>query len=175
MLLRRNTRRPKRRWWQRLLRAAALVLLALIGLYATLPYWVPTGMIRRHLAGVMAEQMDVDVRIAEMSLSWSRGVELRELIIASPESFGGGPMVVVRKIRVAFSPSDFFLRDRIEWMEIEEPHALVQIDRSGNLNLSVLEKLKFDAEPMRISLREAGATVRLPDHERLLKIYVKNA
>jgi len=157
------------------MRTAVLGVFVLVALYVTLPYWVPTGLVKGYLAGTMSEQMGVTVSIEEMSLSWSRGAELRELIVRSPESFGGGPMIVVRKIRVELSPLDLLLRDRIEWMELEEPHALIQFDRSGNLNLSVLEKLKFGPNPVRIGVREAGATVRLPDHERLLKVNVKNA
>ncbi len=174
-MFRRGRQKPKRRWWQRLIRIAALVAILLIGLYVTMPFWMPTNLLKRHLAKRMSRQMGVEVRIEGMSLSWSRGVEIRNLQIDSPPAFGSKPMVDVKEIRIELAPIDFLLRGRIGWMELEEPRASVRIDPAGNVNLGVLEKLQFDAQPLRVSVRQAVGTIRLPDHDRLLQIRVSDA
>jgi len=151
------------------------VAILLAGAYAALPLWAPTGLIRDYLAGAMSAQMGVDVRIEGVSLSWSEGVELRGLHIASPEGFGPEAMVVVPRIRTELAPLDMLLHDRIGWMVLDGPRAFVQVDEAGNVNLAVLKKLRFKAEARRLSVRRAEAAVRLPGHDKLLKVQISDA
>jgi len=167
--------KPARRWWQHLVRLAALLCVVLAVGYATLPYWAPTGLIRRHLAEVMSRQMGTAVRIGDMSLSWSQGVDLRDLEIDSPAGFAPGAMVRVGHIRAEFSPVEFFLHDRIGWMEIARPEAFIQVDRDGNVNIAALSKLHFDAQAERISVSQATVSIQLPDDDKLLVIGVSDA
>ena len=102
-----------------------LLVLAAAAAYVTLPWWAPTSYIRRKLAGMMSEQMGVDVRIASMSLSWSGGVEIRDMTIESPPGFGDEPMAFVEKISAEFSPVNFFVYKRLGWMKVEGPRHLL--------------------------------------------------
>jgi len=157
------------------IRVAALAAVLIVAAYVTLPLWAPTGLIKAHLAEKMSRQMGVDVRIAEMSLSWTHGIRLRKLTIASPEGFSDRPMVVIANIRADLSPVDLFFRKQVAWLELEQPQAYLQIDADGNANLAPLSKLRFDAEARRISVHLARATVRLPHHDKLLRINISDA
>ena len=154
---------------------AALLCVAAGGAYATLPYWAPAGAIGRYLSGQMSRQMQTPVRIGRFSLSWSRGVEITDLEVDAPAGFKPGAMVHVDRIRAEFSPVEFFLHDRIGWMEIEGPRAFVQVDQAGNVNLHALSKLRFKAQAERIGVSRAGATVQLPGDDKLLAIGVSDA
>ncbi|HUU59728.1 MAG TPA: hypothetical protein VMZ50_09300, partial [Phycisphaerae bacterium] len=160
-----RTGRPRRRWWQVALRAGLIAVLVLAIAYVALPWWAPAGAIRDLLARRMAEQMGVNVRIGEMSLSWSRGIELRGLVIGSPPGFGDEPLVRVERIRADLSPIDFFLRRRLDWMEIDRPHLFARMDREGNVNLHPLAKLQFDVQARRISVREGTGLLKLPAYD----------
>lgn len=162
--------RPRRRWWQRICRGLMAAMVLLAAAYVTLPFWAPCGYLRRALAGQMSRQMGVDVRIGGMSLSWSRGVELRDLTIASPEGFGPELMAVVRRVRAEFSPVNLLINRRVAWMELDRPELFVRIDEAGRTNLEPLRRLDFDVETGRTSIHRAVARVRLPGHDRLLRL-----
>jgi len=174
-LLSPKSKKPARRWWQWAVRLAATALLVGAGVYATLPYWMPTGFIRDHLADQMSRQMGVDVAIRDMSFSWSEGIELSQLEISCPTMPETAPMVQVQSIRAEFSPIGFFFHKRIAWMELERPTVLAEVDDKGQLNLAVLEKLRFDAVAHQISVRQAEATIKLHGHEQLLRLRVHSA
>ncbi len=153
----------------------ALVGIGLIGAYVTLPFWVPTGLLKGYLTRQMSEQMGVDVQIADVSLSWSEGVVLRQLRIASPSGFSYEHAVIVETIRADLSPVDFLLHKRIAWMEVDSPRVFVQVDSEGNTNLAPLRSLRFDADAQRISVRGAELALRLPHHDRMLQVRVSDA
>jgi hypothetical protein len=143
--------------------------------YASLPYWAPTGAIGRRLAAEMSRQMGTDVRIGQVAMSWSRGIELRDLEIDSPDGFDESVMVHVERIRADLSPIDMFLHDRIGWMSIDRPTATVQLDEDGNINIAALSKLHFDAQAEQISVSGASASVVLPATDKRLLIAVSDA
>ena len=68
-------RRPhQRRWWQILVRGI-VVSLVVIGLaYVTLPWWLPTSLLRSWIAHDLAGQTGVDVTIDDLSISWREGL-----------------------------------------------------------------------------------------------------
>jgi hypothetical protein len=145
--------------------------------YITLPWWAPTGLIRQHLADEMSRQLGLDVRIGKISLSWGEGLELRDLEIDSPEGFSAGSgktMLRAAVIRTELSPINFFWRKRIGWMEVERPVLNVEIDAEGNVNVSVLDRLKFDARTDRISVKQAEVNILLPKHKQRLVVGVQD-
>ncbi len=158
-----------------MLRAAAVLVLVATGAYVALPVWAPTGLIKGYIAGEMSRQMGVEVQIAGMSLSWSDGVELRDLRIAAPEGFPTQPMVLVERIRTDLAPLDILFHKRIEWMVLERPHVFVDVNPDGTVNLAVLENLRFDVEAQRISVRRADAVIHLPPHDTLLRVRISDA
>ncbi|HUT61126.1 MAG TPA: hypothetical protein VNA25_25035 [Phycisphaerae bacterium] len=166
--------KPKRRWWQVLIRVAVLAGLVLLGAYVTLPWWVPTGWLRSRIERQMSEQMGVATHIEHLSLSWSGGVEIRDLVVDSPEPFGPGAMVFVSRLRADFSPLDLLLHRRMAWMEIDNPRLFIRVDRQGRLNLAPLAKLKFDVITDRISVRRGLAVLKLPDREEPIRLDISN-
>lgn len=174
MTIEKRQKRPRRRWWQVLCRAAVLLGVVVTGAYVTIPWWAPTGYLRDRIAEQMRRQMGVDVRIAEMSLSWSRGVELHRLTIASPEGFEAGPMVVVERISGPFSPIDLLFNEKLEWMELERPMLSAQLDEQGNINIAVLKKLHFDVKVDRVSVKMGCATLAFPGSDDRIRLNVSD-
>ncbi len=175
MFFRRKKHKPKRTPLQRVIRAAAWVGLTLLAAYVCLPLWAPTGLIRDYLADDLSRQLGVDVRIDTVSLSWSGGVEIRNLQIDSPEGFDDRPMIIVPRILADLAPIEMLTSKQIAWMVIESPQVFAEIRSDGKLNLSSLEKLHFDIETQRISVRQAQAEICLPQHESMLKVQIHDA
>ncbi|MFW5841364.1 MAG: hypothetical protein ACOCZE_12355, partial [Planctomycetota bacterium] len=151
----------RRFWWQRLLRAAAILSLALAGAYVTLPWWLPTDWIKQYLAAEMSEQMGVAVEIDDAQISWDQGLRLEGVRIYSPESFNQATMAEIREIRTDFSPISTLLSGKIEWMEILHPRLYIRVDQQGKTNIAPLEMLEFDFQAKRISVTEAVGIVTL--------------
>ncbi|KKK94449.1 hypothetical protein LCGC14_2682730 [marine sediment metagenome] len=159
--------RPRRRWWQILLRIAVAVLLLLLVGYISLPWWAPKDLIRRHIAESLTRQMGVAVEVGPLSISWSGGVEIDGLSIASPRGFAPDSMLRVERIRCDFSPLYFLLQHRIEWMELDRVHLAVQMDRKGRLNIAPLGKIKLEVEANRVVTRRSEVTMQLPGDDIL--------
>jgi hypothetical protein len=156
-------------------RAAVVVLLALIVAYVTLPWWAPTGYIARCLAGGLSRQAGVAVHIDSISLSWSEGVEIRGLTVASEADFAPEPLAHIERIRADFSPIDIFLRNRIDWIELHRPRLFVRQGPDGRFNTAPLQRLQFDVRPRRVSLHQAVATLKLSHREAPLRLNVADA
>jgi hypothetical protein len=145
--------------------------------YVSLPWWAPTDLIRRHLINQMSSQLGLDVQIGDISMSWDEGIELRDIRIASPKGFSSGAgstMLSAAVIRAELSPINFFWRRRITWMEIDRPVLNVEVDAKGNVNASVLSRLKFDAKTDRTSIKEAVVNILLPKHRQRLVVGVQD-
>ncbi|HUS48447.1 MAG TPA: hypothetical protein VM098_10010, partial [Phycisphaerae bacterium] len=168
----RKLRRPKRRWWQILCRAAAVAALALAGAYVTLPWWAPTRLIKDWLAAEMARQMDVDVQIDGLSLSWASGMEISGLKIGSTGDTGPEPMAEIDRVRMDFSPIDLFIHDRVEWMELDRPRFSVRYGPDGSLNVERLTRLDFEARAERITQRKGVVTFSMPGRSDPLQLEV---
>lgn len=166
--------RPRRRWWQVLIRAAVLPGLVLLGFYVTLPWWMPTRWLRGYLERQMSDQMGVSVHIDGLSVSWSNGVEIRELMIDSPEPFGPGAMAFVSRLQADFSPLNLILHRRIAWMELQNPRLFIRVDSQGRLNLAPLGRLKFDVLTDRISIRRGLVVLKLPDRKEPIRLDISN-
>jgi len=164
--------RPRRRWWQVLCRVVAFSAPVLAAAYATIPWWVPCGLVRSRLESQMSQQMGVPVRIGSLSLSWSRGVEISELVIDSPD--GGGPMVTVDRIQAELAPLSL-LRGRLPWVEIDRPHVWVRFDSEGNMNILRLAGLDSDIQPDRVSVHRAKVFVYAPGRDSPFLMDVSDA
>ena len=149
--------------------------------WVSLPWWLPTNVIRRELAASLARQMGVEVNVSALAFSWAGGVELDGLSIAEPGGFGLGdprsasqPMIYIDNIRCDFSPLALLLNRRLEWMEIVRPRLRVRVDSAGNINLALLKKLQTGPEVGRISVRDAEVSLQLPDQPDLPTMRVGN-
>ncbi len=164
--------RRRRPWRQKLLRAAVMVLLVVGAAYVSLPWWLPVETIRRNIRDDLSRQLGLPVEVGPVSISWSGGVEIDGLKIASPEGFLPGPMIHIERIRCDFSPLEMAVNNRIPWMVLERTYVTIQADREGNLNVAPLGNMVFATETGRISVRQAEVTLRVPDNERLLVLNV---
>lgn len=169
-LLRRNASRPRRRWWQKFIRISILVVLVLGGLYATLPWWMPTDWLRDRIARDMSRQTGAPVEIGQMRLSWFHGVTLEGLTIQAPD--GRGPVAVVERVRTDFSPVDVVVHKRIEWMEVMRPCLFVRWYDDGRSTLDALAGLEFDLECGLMRVKGAEAVFDVPGREDPLLLKV---
>jgi hypothetical protein len=170
----RKSRAPQRRWWQVVCRAAVVVAAALAGAYVTLPWWAPTGLVRRWLAAEIARQTGLEVRIDRLSLSWGRGVELNGLTISSTPGTGPEPLAYIESIRMAFSPVDMLVHKRIEWMELNRPRVSVRCGPDGSFNIERLTRLDFQAKAQRVTQRQGAATFTVPGHDVKLHLDIRD-
>jgi len=169
-----NPRPPKRRLWQHALRALVAGGLALGVVYVTLPWWLPTGLLRDRLASDLSEQTGCDVRIGALSVSWGGGVDIRNLVIQNPDGFEGDPLLQISRLRAEFSPLSFLAGNALEYVEIEDPHLRVQFDETGQSNLDPLSRLDGET-PLRVSVHQAVVDVSLPRASHTIRIDVGDA
>jgi len=169
----RSTHKVYRSLWQRLCRAGAVLALALIAAYATLPWWVPCGMLGDWLERRLSEQYGLDCQVAAVSLSWSEGVRIEMLKFGNPPGFGETEMLRVGRICMPFAPLRFLLGRPIEWMEVNSAVVDVRVDSRDRVNLAALRSDRFDVQPDRITVRDTQVQVHLPERERpfLLRIH----
>lgn len=164
--------RQRRQWWQVALRVLTILAIILTITYAALPWWLPKTWLKNYIADDMQRQMGVGVTINELRVNWSDGLELRGIKIDSPAEFGAEPIADIESIRFDFSPLTALFKKKIDWMEINSPNLFVRFDDAGNCNATPLTRLKFDIESDQTSIHEAVATLKLPDHDKLLRLNV---
>jgi len=152
-------------WQQRVLRGAFVAGAALVVIYAALPCWLPTGVLKQWVANDMARQMGVKVTVDAMSFGWRDGVCIRGLTVAAPAGFGDEPMLTVEQIRTEFAPLRYLIAKRIEDMTIDRPELLVIVRQDGASNVAPLTKLQFNVDTRHIRVHEAGAILDLPGQD----------
>jgi len=161
-----KTRRRWRPWWQIAIRTTVFAVMFLIAAYISLPWWAPTGLLRRQLAADLAEQTGAPVQIDRLSLSWREGVTLLGLQIDSPDGFDEGPMLRVERIQADLAPLRYLLTKRISWMEIERPVLIAQVNDAWETNVTALQGLMSAAQAQRISVNRATGVLVLPGQAR---------
>lgn len=163
-----------RRWWQRLIRYAVVLAIFLMMAYVSLPIWLPTHWLKNRIAGDLARQTGLPVRIAGLSTSWRRGVRIDRLEIGESSEQEGQSMILVPQIRASFDPLRYVLEKKIDWMEIDQPSAAVRIDSEGNLNLAPLSKMESDITVTQLTVHRATATLELADQSQRLSMRINN-
>ncbi len=165
------TRRPRLRWWQWLVRTTIILAILLAAAYATLPWWAPTGWLGRAICRQLSAQADCEVRLAEMSLSWADGVEIRDFVIDPPDG-GSVPLVSVRFIRTELSPMRLLLNKDLGCVELIEPKIDLAIDANGQTNLEPLTRLAGAVTPSGFHVERAVVNLRLPNEPKPLALRV---
>ncbi|MCK4601512.1 MAG: hypothetical protein KAU28_03545, partial [Phycisphaerae bacterium] len=153
------------RWWQRLSRVAVVAAAVAIIAYATLPWWMPTGVLKQWVADDMARQMGVEVTIDHMSIGWGKGMQITGFTVAAPQGFGGEPLLTVERIHTEFAPLRYLFAKRIEVMEVEQPRLLVIVRADGTTNVTPVTLLEFDVNAEHVTVRDAVATLDLPGRD----------
>ena len=153
-------------------RCAALLGAALAVLYATLPWWTPKALVARKLSSRLSSELGVPVRIGRLRMSWAEGVELSDVRVDSPSAFGGGPMVTVGRLRSELAPLTMLFGGQVEWAELSDVVVRAVVDGDGQVNLAALRPLMEMAPPGHVGVRRAAVSLRLPAHERLLRLDV---
>jgi hypothetical protein len=152
------------------------------GAYATLPMWAPTGWLGREICRRLSDQAGCAVRMGELKLSWSRGVEIRDLTIYPP---AGGqvplreltipppvPLASVRIIRAELAPIRLLMHNDLGCVELIEPSVDVVIDPNGQTNLGPLLRLRGDAMPSGLHVERAAVNLHLPGEPNALPLRV---
>jgi hypothetical protein len=160
----------RRRWWQILTRTAIVIVLVIAMAYVTLPWWMPTSLLRSWIAHDLASQTGVEVTIEDLSVSWREGLVIRGLEIASPPGHGLEPMVSIKHIRTEFSPWRYLFAHRIEWMEVDQPSLRVSLDEDRNINIASLLKLSSPIEIGQITVENASGLLTLHGVDRTWRL-----
>jgi len=129
-----------------LLRVVVVCVLILALVYITIPWWAPTGLIKDMLIADLEKQMGVDVEISDLSLSWSRGVIIKNLVLHSPEGFDDEPMLKIDEINCDLSPLGFLINHQLKWMEIRHMNLAVRTNSQGSVNVGAFGKLAPDID-----------------------------
>lgn len=176
--------RSRRPGWQRALRAAVAAALLLALAYATMPWWLPTQWVARRLEAQLAAQWGIPVRIGNLRLSWSRGVEVASVRADGPPGFGDRPLLEVDAVRCEFSPVGL-LRGRIGWMVVERPRVHLCLDENGRINVAQLDPLRGGASQSRasapqlrldrLSVRQGLVTLSWPRDEDRFRLQISDA
>lgn len=161
----------RRRWWQHGIRFLAWGLLVGAGLYVTLPWWAPTGLIRAHVERTLSRQAGVDVTIQELSLSWDE-IRVEGLSIASPPGDSAPPVAVAEYVRLPMEPLNILLGRDVEWMEVDGLTLSARVQPGGSHNLDPLANLNLGSQPRRVSVRDATINLRLPRRRKPLQLNV---
>ena len=173
MFFRGKKHRSTRRWWQHLLRAGAYLSLLAVGLYISLPWLLPTEMLRNRVAESLTSQLGAAVSIDKLSISWARGVEVHGITIDSPESFGGGPMITIQSLQTDLAPLRYLLGRRLAWIQLQSPQVFAVFNDASQLNLTSLAKLQGDV-PERIRVQSGSATVIAAGQSQPLRLDITN-
>ena len=182
------TRKPRLRWWQRLCRVAVVLALFVAGAYATLPIWAPTGWLGREICRQLAEQSGCEVRLGQLDLSWSRGLEIRDLTICRPRRVdqatplreptidppvdGQAPLASARVVRAELAPIRILLHNDLGCVELIEPSVDVVIDPNGGTNLEPLLRLRGQATPSGLHVQRATVVLHLPGEPNAIPLRV---
>lgn len=149
-----------------------MVSVALLGLYATLPWWMPKGALTRWLETDLGKTLGVAVRMDTLEASWAEGIVVRNVRVANAEGFGGGDMAVVESFKSDLSPIHLLWRGRFKWIELSGLRLRVVVHEDGRRNVEVLRPLIEMPPPERISVRGVTATIQLPNRDRPLRLDV---
>ena len=155
-----------------MLRAAALISVVLLGLYAALPWWMPKGALTRWLESDLGKTLGVAVRMDTLEASWAEGIVVRNVRVANAEGFGGGDMAVVDSFKSDLSPIHLLWRGRFKWIELSGLRLRVVVHEDGRRNVEALRPLIEMPPPERISVRGVTATIQLPSRDRPLRLDV---
>jgi len=142
---------------------AVLAGLAALGAYVTLPWWLPTSLLRDRLEGQIGRQVRLDCRIRSVKVSWSDGVRIEGFSLTNPKGFGPGSMISVERIRADFSPLRMLFEKRLGWVELTGCRVAVELDADGRLNVEALRGLSFDLQADRTTVHGALVTMVTPD------------
>ena len=111
------------------------------------------------------------MRLGGLSLSWARGVEIRDLAMDPP---GGGPLPLasVRIVRTELSPLRLLLNKDLGCIGLVQPTINLAVDANGRTNLEPLTRLVGDVTPSGFHVERAVVNVRLPDEPEPLALRV---
>ena len=165
--------RHARRWWQRLGRWALVAAAVLLAAYATLPWWAPRDYLRQRIARQLSARLDAPVSIDDLRLSWGRGVQISRLTIGCPRGFDcNEEMLSIDRISADLSPVRFLLTGRTGSLEVEGVRLMAQTDSQGRWNVSPLRNLSGGSSSGAISIRQAAATINLPQQDRPIRLAI---
>lgn len=169
---RRKQPRPRRRWWQHVVRVLVIGVMTLTGLYVSFPFWAPRGLLREYVRADLQKQMGVPIQLDDLDISWSRGVTLRGLKIASEPAFGSLPLAEIDTITSEYAPLDMFLRNRRDWMVIDGLRVHIRTDAAWNSNLAPFVRMPASPRTERVAVRNVVAELHLPQQDRPLLVHV---
>ena len=151
---------PGRRLIRRLALAGAAVVALLLLVYVTLPYWLPTDTLRRHVQKDLSRQCGAVVTLDELTIGWRQGLMVKNLRVAGPsDAANDDAMLRVGTIRAQFSPLTMLLKDRIDWAVLQDVGMSVRSDDAGRAALGRLLGMQGKAYCRHVNLRGGLVTL----------------
>jgi hypothetical protein len=138
-------RREARRRW--LLRATAGAVVALALVYAALPLWLPTELLRRRLEADLTRQLGNPVHIGQLRAGWLEGISLDNLTIPDDRPGRTGNVVQVGSIRCELAPLKLLAGRRISELSIYDPQVWLEIDDAGQVTVGDLNPARGNPLP----------------------------
>ncbi len=132
-----------------ILKAGLVVCALLATAVGTLPWWLPTGWLKRRLEAEARSALGTGVSIGTLSLFWT-GAQLCQIRIDTPASFGPGLLAEISRVRVSASLTGL-LSGQIEDLDltIESPRVTLRQSTEGTWNAAGLGPPSASASPAR--------------------------
>lgn len=103
--------------------------------YVTLPWWLPTDLVRARLELQLSEDLGTPVQIANLRAGWLEGVVVEGITVVDSAPDADGPLARIGRIRLDLSPFTLLLDEKVRLLEITDPHLWLHIDETGQLRL----------------------------------------
>lgn len=142
----------RRRRWLRI--GLPLLLFLLVSAYAMLPRWLPRDWLRERIAHDLTMLLDCPVRVGDLSLDWTDGVVLRDIVVADAAT-RGGRLLHIERVRCGLTPLRWAAGRGLDRLELLRPSVFVQINDDGRLNLAAIEPDRGNPATLRWLVRNA--------------------
>jgi len=151
--------RPAARRTRRGMRLLLALLVVAGAAYASLPWWLPTDLIRSRIAAELRRATGCDAEVGRCTAGWRDGVVLGDISILDPVH-RVMPLVSIREVRADFSPIRLLCGLGLSTLEVIAPIVRADIDATGRLGLVRLKLGGGDPPPLRdIIIRDARVDV----------------
>jgi len=120
-----------------------IALLSVAAVVVTLPWWLPPAMVKDKITADIQRQFGREVTIESLSLSWNRGIEIRNLLIARHGNYGQGQMLRIDYLRCPFDLLGY-MDNQLDWLYLEKAQLDIVADNKGKINIAELPDLEMN-------------------------------
>ncbi len=134
---------------KRILKWILYAVLIIILAIATLPLWLPAGLVKNLIIEDLVSQLNRNVTIGSVSFGWFDDVEINNLQIERDKEFGEGPVINITRLQCPFSLGDI-LNNTFEWLTIADADIYAVRTMDGTLNLTEIPQQELQLKQLRL-------------------------